>query len=82
MKERIVTEKSKRYCMTCLKCGHNSRTCQAEPVSKEEKALFRSRRIRKYKLKCKGWTKRRQKTQRDYYLHNKDILKEKRRRRY
>lgn len=77
-KETIRDKKPKRYCMNCLKSGHNLRTCNGDAVSKEERKCFQSMRIRKYKLKCKGWTKKRQKTQHYYYENNKEALKLKR----
>jgi hypothetical protein len=51
-------------------------------VSKEEKALFRSRRIRKYKLEVKDYSLKRRKAQGKYYQNKKEDLKLKRRERY
>ena len=62
-KETIREYKQMHYCRNCFGTGHNNRTCKADPVSQEEKIRFQSRRIIKYKLEGKGWTKRRQKAQ-------------------
>jgi hypothetical protein len=51
------------YCSKCLGKGHTSRNCENDPAPKEELALFRSRRIRKYKLGKNGYSKNRMKAQ-------------------